>query len=148
MLSVFVKLGKNIASINKGQMMEEIFSTRSLQSQIIDFNQAQMYDKGVDSDGRSLGEYSLATIYGTTKFEGKIAKGQRYDHITLKDSGGSYDSMKVETDNSGLAIKGDFPDSIKQRFPDALGLTQDSKTELLPEVNENLIEKILKKARK
>lgn len=148
MFEVFKNLGRNLATLDKKKMLNEILSVRSLQAQIIDLNQAQMYDKGVDSDGVSLGNYSMATIYGTTKFEGKIQKGQRYDHVTLKDTGESYDTMKVIHGRDGFFIDGKFPESVERKWPDALGLTNDSKDEIIPEIKERLIDKILQHALK
>lgn len=148
MFGAFKKLGNNIASLDKNKLFREIFSEPLLQAEIIDLNQKQLYEEGVDSKGVPTGEYSDATIYGTSNFEGKIEKGERYDHITLKDTGESYDSMKVEVEESTFSINGNFPQSVETAFPDALGLTTESKKELIPTVNEYLIDKIKTKLHK
>lgn len=58
---------------------------------------SQLFELGVDSLGRDLGDYSPSTIEGTVNFKGKKAKGQRFDHITLNDEGIYYSTHKVET---------------------------------------------------
>lgn len=133
-------IANNMISIDGSKLVHDVISIDSLQAQIIDLNQSQLYDKGVDSLGNPTGEYSLATIYGTVNFEGKIAKGQPTDHVTLKDSGASYASMEVVNESDGFYIKGDFPESVKRGWPDALGLTTESLNELMPEITERLQE--------
>ena len=60
-----------------------------------------MEDEGIDSDDNSLGEYSLRTIAE------KIEKGDRHDHVTLKDTGAFYDSFRIEVDKNGFNIIAD-----------------------------------------
>ncbi len=117
-------------------MVEQIIDQSGLQAQLIDFNQAQMMDKGIDSAGDSLGEYSIISVekYGKTP-----------GHITLHDTGAFYNSMKVLTGSEGFVIFGDTikdDKDISIQWPQALGLTQDSISEVLPEIKEGLREKI------
>lgn len=142
-------LGKKLMKLDQNKILKKIFSEDAVQVQMIDLNQDQLYSKGVDSKGESTGEYSSATIYGTVNFEGKIAKGQPYDHVTLKDSGASYDSMKVKDDNTGVEITGEFPEAVMQGWPDAMGLTEESigilnEEEIIPRTQEELKNKLLK----
>lgn len=137
-------LGRRLQQLNGNLLMKIVMSEPSIQAQIIDLNQSQLYDQGVDAKGVTTGEYSLATIYGTPNFEGKIEKNQPYDHVTLKDSGHSYDSMRVVTEDTAFIITGDFPYAIKQAWPDALGLTLESRKEIIPEVTESLRSEIKK----
>lgn len=51
--------------------------------------QIQLFEKGEDGQGLSLGDYTPFTI------EIKKSKGQRTDHITLKDTGDFYKSYKL-----------------------------------------------------
>jgi len=44
----------------------EILKDSNVQAQIIDFNLEQMYEGGVDSEGRSLGEYATITVATTS----------------------------------------------------------------------------------
>lgn len=143
MFGVVIQLGERLKALNRDSLMHTVMNDRTIQAEAIDLNQSQLYDKGVDSKGSPTGTYSVATIYGTTKFEGKIEKGQRYDHVTLNDTGDFYKSMKVKNENDGFVITGDFPNmNIELGWPDALGLTEESKAELIPAVKDGLIEQI------
>lgn len=142
------RIGNNLKQLNSRDIVKKVLSEPSIQTQAIDLNQSQMYEKGVDSKGFSMGEYSPATIYGTKNFEGKIAKGQRYDHVTLKDTGAFYDSMKIVNSNDQFVIVGDLPEGAQRQWPDALGLTNESKDEIMPEIKERIIESIKQKVLK
>lgn len=98
----------------------------------------QLYDEGIDSLGRKLGDYSPFTV------EKKKSKGQRYDHITLKDKGYFYDSWIVIVDKKGLLLDAD--DESKYDEPlftlygeDVLGLTEENKLKLFYIIRENYI---------
>ena len=104
-----------------------IFSVdKDVQEEIIRINtEEQLYEDGVDSLGRSLGDYSVFTI------QEKKSNGQRYDHVTLKDSGDFYDSFTVRVTNDGWAQDAD--DSSKYDEPlfevwgiDVLGITDEN----------------------
>ena len=104
-----------------------IFSVdREVQNEIIRINtEEQLYEEGVDSLGRSLGDYSVFTI------QEKRSKGQRYDHVTLKDTGDFYDSFTVRVTNDGWTQDAD--DSSKYDEPlfevwgiDVLGITDEN----------------------
>lgn len=98
----------------------------------------QLYEEGVDSLGRSLGDYAPFTV------EKKKQKGDRYDHITLKDTGAFYDSWVVKVDRQGLLLDAD--DSSKYDEPlfevwgeDVLGLTDENMEKLALIIRENYI---------
>lgn len=101
---------------------------RDLQDEIVRLNtQEQLYDDGIDSLNRQLGEYTPYTV------EIKKQKGQRTDHITLKDTGAFYNSFKVTVNSRGFTIIAD--DRSKYDVPltdefgiDILGLTEDNKS--------------------
>lgn len=102
-----------------------LFQNGDFRKLIIDLNTIdQLYNQGVDSRGRSLGDY---TAYTKSL---KQAKGQRTDHITLKDTGEFYNSFRIILNGNALQI---IADPIKedtnlfQEFGiDIVGLTEDS----------------------
>jgi hypothetical protein len=148
MFGAVKRLANNLSSIDKNKMIGDIISIPSVQSQIIDLNQNQLYEQGVDAAGDPTGDYAYSTINGTSEYEGKIQKGQRYDHITLNDTGEFYNSMKVIQGSEAFAIIGKLPGSARDRWPDALGLTTESKAEIIPEIRERLVDALIKKALK
>lgn len=56
---------------------------------IDDITEKQLFEKGEDGLGISLGNYTPFTV------QQKQIKGQRSDHITLKDTGDFYSSFKL-----------------------------------------------------
>lgn len=128
---------KNIAEIGVNELMLMLSKDTEFVAKIIELNTiSQLYDKGIDSKGDSLGEYSPATIEGTSSFLGKKQKGQRFDHITLKDSGDFYNSWRAYLDmNSDIQITAspfktdDFGHTINlltEFGEDILGLTDEN----------------------
>lgn len=85
----------------------------------------QLEEQGVDRNGVSLGGYALFTITE------KIQKGQRYDHVTLKDTGAFYNSFVVEVTKDGFSIIADdvafYDRPLTESYGlDILGLTTEN----------------------
>jgi hypothetical protein len=59
---------------------------------------SQLYNEGIDSLGVKLGEYTPYTV------QIKLSKNQRVDHITLRDTGGFYESFTVKPNSKGFTI--------------------------------------------
>lgn len=122
---------KRLTNVTSGELLSDALKEPLIESQIIDLNQKQLFEQGIESDGTPTGEYSLKTI------NYKISEGQPTDHITLKDTGDFYDSMKVEVSDDKAVITGDMqkPDrNLEDGWPKALGLTEDSLNEIKPDI--------------
>lgn len=143
MLSKLRDIAKRVRDLDQNKIAFRVFEDKTLQAQVIDLNtQSQLYEKGIDAEGRSLGEYSLATIYGTSNFAGKIEKGQRYDHITLNDTGEFYQSFRFVNQSDGFTITADSVkdgNDLEQVFGKIVGLTKESIQEIIPEVREKML---------
>lgn len=148
MFKAVTDLASRMKRLDKNKLMKATMSDTTIQAQVIDLNRSQLYDKGVDATGSPTGQYASATIYGTVNYEGKIAKNQPYDHVTLKDSGASYASMKVIPEETDFMINANFPEPIMRGWPDALGLTEESRTEIKPDVAAGLASEIKTALRK
>lgn len=138
MFGALLDMANNMKRLNANLITNIAISDPYIQAQIIDLNQSQLYDKGIESDGSPTGDYSRKSVE---------VYGKRPGHITLKDTGATYDSMKVDTDAEGFYVSGDMDlhgVDLNIIYPNALGLTEDSKRELLPEIKELMIEQILK----
>lgn len=121
------KLKKLSLILDQDDLAEKVFENETVQQKAIALNQSQMYDKGVDSVNDTLGEYSFRTVAIKTQ------KGQRTDHITLRDTGEFYDSMEATPDGPTITITGDMkkPDTdLEVIYPKALGLNEESKGEI------------------
>lgn len=136
MFGAIKDIGNNLQRLNPNRLMRDSIDDATLKAQIIDLNQSQMYDKGIDAKGETLGDYSPVSV---AKY------GKRPGHIQLKDTGEFYDSMKVGVEEDKFVITGDTNKGdvdLANIYPDALGLTTESKDEIIPEITQRLTEKI------
>lgn len=119
----------NIIALDENQLISEVLSNREFQEFIIDLNtQGQLFEKGIDSLGVSLGDYAATTIEGTSNFKGKKEKGQRFDHITLNDTGKFYKSFKIVLSAKSFRIVADGQKdnvNLLEEFRNVLGLTDE-----------------------
>lgn len=102
-----------------------LFQAADFRKLIIDLNTIdQLYNEGIDSKGKSLGEYSAYTK------SLKQQKGQRTDHITLKDTGEFYNSFRIVFTGNALQIVAnpikDDTNLFREYGIDIVGLTEDS----------------------
>jgi len=81
---------------------EALSSMRRNRLKIIRLNRDdQMYEKGIDSRGDKIGQYADSTR------EAKKFKGQRYDHITLRDTQAFHKSLDVRFKKNSFEITAD-----------------------------------------
>ena len=125
---------KKVSRMNSFTAFQVVFNTPTVKNMVIEMNtQEQLYDKGIGSDGVSLesigGEYSFVTK------DIKSSSGQRYDHVTLNDTGDFYKSWRVSIMGEVIFIEADIikdGDDLQQRWGGSiLGLTDESKQKLI-----------------
>ena len=120
-----------------------VFNTSEIKKKIIYLNTIeQLYKKGEDSEG-----LELYPFYAQSTILYKKEKGQRYDHVTLNDSGAFYKTFEVIVSDDYFLInadpnKGDN-DLLNIYGEDVLGLTEESKAEIMVLAYKVLGEKIL-----
>jgi hypothetical protein len=108
-----------------------------VKKEIIRLNtEEQLEEYGIDSKGNSLGGYSPYTI------SIKKLKGQRTDHVTLKDTGAFYESFKINVDYNGFEIEADdesmYDNPLSMTYGvDIIGLTEENKASLHEYLLEN-----------
>jgi len=133
----------NIIALDENQIINEILSDKGVQEFIIDLNtQGQLFEKGIDSLGVSLGDYAPTTIEGTVNFEGKKEKGQRFDHITLNDTGEFYRSFKIVLSDKSFRIVADGQKddvNLLDEFRDILGLTDENLQLVIDAIRKKII---------
>lgn len=136
------KLFSALDNLNEDQIW--LFAVdNDVQDEIIRINtEDQLEEEGIDSLGRKLGDYAPSTIAY------KRRKGQRYDHVTLKDEGDFYNSFNVKVNVNEIIIDAD--DSSKYNKPlfevwgiDVLGLTDDNMNYIKEMILENYIKFVL-----
>ncbi len=99
--SNIIQLCDNALTITESGAWKFSMSRNDVQNEIIRLNQEQLFEYGIDSNNRSLGDYRPFTI------ERKQKKEQRIDHVTLKDTGHFYASMKVMYDDETFEVTAD-----------------------------------------
>lgn len=115
---------------------------KDVQDEIIRINtEDQLEEFGIDSKGRQLGSYAQTTI------SYKRQKGQRYDHVTLKDTGKFYNSFNIRVNVNEIVLDAD--DSTYYDVPlfdvwgvDVLGLTDENMEYIKKMILENYIQYI------
>ncbi len=135
MFEAIRKVTKNMQGITAARIIDILVNQPELNGLIIELNtQDQLFKKGVDSKGLSLGVYAPFTI------EVKKAKGQPTNHITLKDTGDTYKTWKVTTLNGDIIIEANFikdgEDIIKKNrlSEDVVGLTEENLQKIIDEI--------------
>lgn len=141
MFEALRELADKVKSIDENEVLKEVWEQEDVQEFIIDLNTTkQLFRKAVDSEGENLGGYSKYTV------KLKKEKGLPWDHITLYDDGDFYSSFTIKPNNKGFIIeantdKGDG-DLISRYGKDILGLTSESKDELINFVLKRIIDEI------
>lgn len=120
-----------------------VFNTSEIKKKIIYLNTIeQLYKKGEDSEG-----LELYPFYAQSTILYKKEKGQTYDHVTLNDSGAFYKTFEVIVSDDYFLINADPNKGDNDLFniygEDVLGLTEESKTEIMVLAYKILGEKIL-----
>lgn len=91
----------------------------------------QLYERGVRGNGRPLPDYSPGTI------KRKQKKGQRYDHMTLRDTGKFHKSLWVHHTRTGFVVESGDPkaERILKKYGDStIRLSRENLTVIVREV--------------
>lgn len=131
MNTIFGDMAANLATFDP--QTEAINAARPHHEKIVELNRDdQMFEQGIKSDGSVIGTGDYARL---TK-EKKAAEGQRYDHITLRDTQRFHASMKVKFNDKSFKIIADdkkindltgAPEYLTDIYGDEiLGLTEEN----------------------
>ena len=147
------KLFNAMKLLDDTKILNIILSDKDLQAFIIDLNtDKQLFKKGVDSLGVTLGQYAGTTIEGVEgKFLGKKEKGQPFAFITLKDTGDFYKTWEFKVNNGGFILTADPKKEDGNLFDDfgekVVGLTKDHLQIVIDIIREKIITEIWKQIR-
>jgi len=123
-LEALENLLKRAKKINISKIVNAILRDKKVQVYILNLNRyEQLYDFGIDANGKSLGEYSAKTIII------KEAKNQPFDHVTLKDTGDFYKSFKLIIGANEFEIDANTEKDDKdlaEVYGEILGLTDEN----------------------
>lgn len=88
-------------NLTDGTYIKEI--VQRYEAEIVDINsQEQLYDKGIDSLGRSIASYMP---YSPATIKIKQIKNQPYDRVTLRDEGDFYRGFFIKFIDDGFIIE-------------------------------------------
>jgi len=142
----FERILVNLEALDLNDIFLDIWKDNKVQNYIIDLNTegkptSQLYELGEDSKGRSLGEYSDITKVI------KLENGQRFDHITLKDTGDFYESFIVRPMKKGFKIEAnpnkEDTDLFEEFGKDIVGLNEENTELLLAFVEEDFNKELM-----
>lgn len=109
----FDVLLKKVRKFDVDKILREVWRNPRVENFIVDLiTQKQLFEKGEDGKGVSLGEYTPFSI------QLKIEKGQRIDHITLQDKGDFYESVRVFALSKGFRVEADGDKGDDNLFDD------------------------------
>lgn len=138
-MKALTNLALRVKSLSVNDLVDELGEHPEFIDLIIELNtKNQLYDRGINSKGESIGDYSLYTKAI------KDNNGQITDHVTLNDTGAFYESFKVYVNSqkdfviSADTIK-DTSDLIVDWGKEILGLTEESLNILRESAKEILI---------
>jgi hypothetical protein len=134
------ELQKNIKKLSIDYLMERLFADKNFRNLIVYLNkEEQLFQQGIDGNGNELTpEYAPFTI------SEKQRKGQRFDHVTLKDTGSFYKSFVVSlTAGNEFLIEADTikeGTDLRDKYGvDILGLSEESLDKLIDEAKRIII---------
>ena len=135
------RLFNALSKLDETKIINSILRDKGFQKFIISLNQNdQLFDEGIDSDGNSLGRYADFTI------ELKKEAGQRFDHITLLDTGKFYKSFKITVSKGGFFIDADPVKEKSNLFDnfgeEILGLTKENLQIVIDAIREKILAEI------
>ena len=103
-----------------------IQADETLAQDIVDLNRYdQLYDKGIRADGSTI-----TPLYANSTIKYKIRDGQKWDHVTLNDKGGAYESFNIAYSGGAFKITADLDKpggNLAERYGKTiLGLTEEN----------------------
>ena len=102
-------LAQRLGSININKNLDALFSTPKYQVFIPDMVRERLWEQGIYSTGQPIKTYNAtgANAYSVFTIPYKQAKNQRYDHVTLRDTGAFYRSFNLQPKSTYAVINYD-----------------------------------------
>lgn len=134
-----------ITELSPNQLMSQALDDQTMQAQILDLNtESQLYERGIDADSKSLGGYAPFTIEYKETIAGQMGNDTRTANVTLKDTGEFYRSFRFVKAADGFHIEADTEkdggvDLAYLYGPKILGLTNESRQQIIPDIRERML---------
>lgn len=153
------RVAKNATNLKTKVLFRIVFSETEIQDLVLDLNRVeQLFKKGIDSTDDVIGLYSAVTEQlsqgQSFGFGGDSGRKQKKagEPIFLLDEGDFYKSFKVKILDDGFviqadALKDDGTDLTEQYGKEILGLTNESRNEIIKAILPMVIEETRKAIR-
>jgi hypothetical protein len=147
------KLVNNISKLSVNTLAQQVFKESGISKFIIDLNrEGQLFAKGVGVDGNVVAKYSFLTQQLSAGISNKGNPKTAGDPFNFYGTGNMYDSFVLKVENDGFFIDADTSDLLsneknrKRIVSDKriLGLTNESKIELVKKITPLLVKQIRK----
>jgi len=144
MLELLKRIANNAIHLDRNRIVRKALDNQTVQQAVIAMNQKQLYDEGVFADGSPTGNYAKTTLDYKINEAGLLGRDTRTDHVTFKDKGDLYDTIRFENGEKGFALTGntvkegvDLEDTYRAPI---VGLTPDSIGKTIDLIKPDLIE--------
>ena len=136
-----------LRDIDIGYILEKVFSDPQIQSDIVELNKYRLYERGLFGDGKPTGQYAESTK--RKKRRAHLYGGDtKIDHRTFKDTGKTYDSIKMEATPDEIILYVEDAISAKYTltgiFGKLLGLSSDDKKKIIRWIHPLVVQEIRK----
>jgi len=132
-MSDVLEMCDRFIKLSLSNLMQDIFSRFDVRWFVIELNtKEQLYEKGIDSKGKSLGDYAPFTI------DRKIDSGLPYDRITLFETGEFYESFEVKVYKEDIEIVAN-PDKFDTKTGKKSNLYEDFGIDIVGLTDENTV---------
>lgn len=142
------RLINNISSISINSLAQRVFKESGISRFIIDLNREnQLFVEGVGVDGEIVARYSFATQQLSKGISGKGFPKNAGDPFNFYNTGDMYNSFSIKIERDGFVINADTSD-VEDRIKGKkiIGLTDESKIELVKKITPLLVEEVRKQS--
>ena len=142
-MKALLRIARNAQNLDYHKIAQKALAPTLLQDDILNLNRYdQLYDKGIDANGDSIGRYAPYTLNYKLNIAPKIGNDSRVDNITLRDTGAFYDSFRFKNEPEQVVITANVekPDkNLEDEFGEIIGLTDENKAKVAQWVKPDFI---------
>jgi Tfp pilus assembly PilM family ATPase len=144
-------IARNALKLNENDALKVVTDNKSIQYQAVLLNrQVQLYEQGVGVDGRQMKSYYARgrDVYALKTIKIKQEKGQPTDRITLRDTGKMYQTFNTKLVKGELVLTANTikeSDDLQDNFGQFVGLTAESKSELVQQAKPIILQYVKSK---
>lgn len=144
-------LARRVLALSENDALKVVTDNKSIQFNAIRLNrQVQLYEKGVSIDGKQMRSVyaRFGNVYSNRTIAYKREKNQPINRVTLRDTGAFYQTFTAKVKAGELFL---YADTIKDgkdlqdSFGQVVGLTEESKTELIEQAKPLILQYVKSK---